>query len=229
MILVQIQQLETAKTIVQSASKLAMQFGKELAVLSFVDLNELISERKNELKTAFDLTENQIFVRNSNQSVLSEVCEELDASFLFIQLTDDRLIRKGLKNCRDLRIPYMFFKDMFEELDLRRVILPIGFLEEEMEKAQFASAFGRFCGSEIKMMLANDYGTKAAVNAEKMKQLFANFYFRYNLEKATKDSFKVEEESVHVAENEKAGIIIFLLHVIMDWMILFSDQKNITW
>jgi len=102
----------------------------------------------------------------------------------------------------------LFYKDSFKEFDLHKVILPIGFLEEEMEKAQFASAFGRFCGSEIKMLLANDYGSKAATNAEKMKQLFDKFDFKYSLEKATKDSFKVEAESIQVAENEKAGIII---------------------
>ena len=93
-------------------------------------------------------------------------------------------------------------------LDLTKVILPIGFLEEELEKAQFASAFGRFCGSEVKMLLANDYGSKAATNAEKMKELFDKFDFRYTLDKATRDSFKVEAESIQVAEKEQAGIII---------------------
>jgi hypothetical protein len=208
MILVQIQQLKTAKVLLQSASKLANQLGKLVGVLSFVDLDESISERENELKTAFDLTEDQVFVRNSKKSVLSDSCEELEASFLFIQLSDNRLIRRQLANCRDLRIPYLFYKDSFGELDLKKVILPIGFLEEEMEKAQFASAFGRFCGTEVKLLLANDYGSKAAINAEKMKSLFDKFDFKYTMEKATKDSFKVETEAIQVAENEQAGIII---------------------
>ena len=160
------------------------------------------------MKSLNGLTENQIFVRNSKKTVLSEICEELEASFLFIQLSDNKLIRKQLNVCRDLRIPYLFYKDSFDELDLKKVILPIGFLEEELEKAQFASAFGRFCGSEIKMLLANDYGSKAATNADKMKSLFDKFDFNYKLEKAVKDSFKVEAESIQVAENEKAGLII---------------------
>jgi len=102
----------------------------------------------------------------------------------------------------------LFFKDSFGELDLKRVLLPIGFLEEELEKAQFAAAFGRFSNSEIKMLLANDYGSKATANAEKMKSLFDKFDFKYSLDKAKKDSFKVEMESVQVAENMNAGIII---------------------
>jgi nucleotide-binding universal stress UspA family protein len=107
-----------------------------------------------------------------------------------------------------LRIPYLFYKDSFLALDLTKVILPVGFLEEELEKAQFAAAFGRFCGSEIKMLLANDYGSKAATNAEKMKSLFDKFDFNYTLDKANKDSFKVEAESIEVAQQEGAGLII---------------------
>jgi nucleotide-binding universal stress UspA family protein len=138
------------------------------------------------------------------------VCEELDALFLFIQLSESgsKSIRTALSACRDLRIPYVLYKDTFTSLDLKKVILPIGFLEEEMEKAQFAAAFGRFCSSEIKMLLANDYGSKAAANADKMKSLFDKFNFGYTLEKATRDSFKVEVEAIQVAENEQAGIII---------------------
>lgn len=211
MILIQIQQISSVQTLLQSASKLAIQLGKEFGLLSFVETDELILERENELNGLLNVTiKAKIIVRNSNQSVLSEICEELEASFLFIQLPvgQSKTIRTLLNDCRDLRIPYLFYKDSFAELDLKKVILPIGFLEEELEKAQFAAAFGRFCGSEIKMLLANDYGSKAATNAEKMKLLFDKFEFRYTLEKATKDSFKVEAESIQVAENEHAGIII---------------------
>ena len=102
----------------------------------------------------------------------------------------------------------MFFKDSFPELSTKKVILPIGFLEEELEKGQFASAFGRFCNSEIKMLLANDYGSKATTNAKKMTLLFDKFQLNYTLEKAIKDSFKVEAESITVAEKEQGGIII---------------------
>jgi len=209
MILIQIQQINSAKILLLSATKLATQLGKEVGLLSFVDSDELILEREKQLKGLLDESMDvKIIVRNSNPSALSEVCEELEASFLFIQMTDNKKIRQHLKACRELRIPYLYFKDSFQELNLEKVILPIGFLEEELEKAQFASAFGRFCGSEINMLLANDYGSKAAVNAEKMKSLFDKFEFSYTLEKATKDSFKVEEEAVQVAEKVNAGLII---------------------
>ncbi len=213
MIFVQIKQIETAGTLLRSASKLAIQLQKTFGVLSFVDSEEHIPARKNEMKTVLselNLTHSRIFVRTNNSNTLTEICEELDASFLLIQQVDNnsKSIRGSLNNCRELRIPYILYKDSFGELDLQKVILPVGFLEEEIEKAQFASAFGRFCGSEIKMLLANDYGSKAAVTANRMKLLFDKFDFRYTLDKGKKDSFKVETEAVQVAEDEHAGLII---------------------
>jgi len=213
MILVHIQQIKTVQVLLKSAATLATQLKKTFSVLSFVDADELAAVREVELKmllAEMNLLDVQITVRNAKSSTLVSVCEEMEASFLFIQLPDGhtKSIRSLLNDCRELRIPYLFYKDSFTPLNLNKVILPIGFLEEELEKAQFAAAFGRFCGSEVKMLLANDYGSKAATNAEKMKLLFDKFDFTYTLEKAAKDSFKVEAESIQVAEKEKAGMII---------------------
>ena len=205
MVLVYIQQLSTSKILIQSAAKLAGQLGKSFAVLTLVESEAGLETLLNKCK----ITDYQIFIKDNSKSLV-EVCEAEEASFLFIQLPDGQTnsIRRLLNDCRELRIPYLFYKDSFSALDLTKVILPIGFLEEELEKAQFAAAFGRFCGSEVKMLLANDYGSKAATNADKMKELFDKFDFKYSLEKATKDSFKVEAESIQVAEKEQAGMII---------------------
>jgi len=205
MILVQIQKLSTSKTLLQSAAKLAVQLGKSFAVIT-------VTGNEYELKTLLNeckITDSQNYIKDNSKSLV-EICEAEEASFLLIQLPNGntKSIRGLLNDCRDLRIPYLFYKDSFGELDLRKVILPIGFLEEELEKAQFAAAFGRFCNSEIKMLLANDYGSKAATNAAKMEDLFNKFDFKHTLKKATKDSFKVEAESIQEAEKEQAGMII---------------------
>ena len=213
MILIQVRQTDTATGMLTSASTLAIQLKKSVGILAFVDKDELIAVRETELQgllTKLNLPGIQITVRNSTGNTIPSVCEELEASFLFIQLPggQTKSIRSILNECRDLRIPYLFYKDSFAALNLDKVILPVGFLEEELEKAQFAAAFGRFCGSEVQMLQANDYGSKAATNAGKMKVLFDKFEFRYTLEKAAKDSFKVEAESIQVAEKEHAGLII---------------------
>ena len=205
MILVYIKNSETAKILVESGSKLAIQLGKTFGVMCS-------SENKieiNLLLTGLEITADKNIINNESLSLL-EICETEEVSFLFLQLTENnsKSIKYYLKECRELRIPYVLFKDSFSFLNLQKVILPIGFLDEEMEKAQFASAFGRFCNSEIQMILANDYGSKAALNAEKMKQIFDKFDFSYHLEKASKDSFKVELESIQTAEKSQAGLII---------------------
>jgi hypothetical protein len=213
MVLIQILQLNTAKILLHSASILSIQLKKSLSVFCLVDKDEDIVQRETEIIEFLkigNLSDTHFTVRNSKTNTVTSICEELDASFLFIQIPalQNKKIRFFLNECRELRIPYLFYKDSFAGLNMTKVIVPIGFLEEEIEKAQFASAFGRFCNSEIKMLLANDYGSKAATTAEKMIFLFDKFNLNYTLEKATKDSFKVEIESIHVAEKETAGMII---------------------
>jgi len=78
------------------------------------------------------------------------------------------LLKKYLSACRKLRIPYLMYKDGFDVLRAQKVLVPVNFLIEEIEKAQFAAAFGRFCYSEITLLQAKDYGTKAAGNVAKI-------------------------------------------------------------
>lgn len=201
MVLVYITNSGTATELLRSAGQLASQLGKDIGVC-MSDNEEERSEPDMRYKK----------IDNSQQSfeALDELCEQNDVSFLFIQLSDNKSsnIKKLLQNCRNLRIPYLFFKDTFTELNMAKVFLPVNFLEEEMEKTQFASAFGRFCDSEIHILQANDYGSKAANNVNRMKEFFGKFSFSVNVEKAKSDSFKVDKEAVERAVAENAGIII---------------------
>ncbi len=148
------------------------------------------------------------FVTCLNQ--LNAYCEQNEVSFLFIQLIENRArkIQQLLNACRELRIPYMLYKNSFEKLLTEKILLPVNFLEEELKKAQFASAFGRFCNSEIHILQANDYGTKAATNVVRMQELFNKFDLKVQVEKAKDDSFKVDKEAVNKAIELKAGLII---------------------
>ena len=204
MILAYIQQASTAKKLILSASRLASQLGKDFAVLT-----EETLLRTDELLEECGVKDYQLFEKREERRLIN-ICETQEVSFLFIQLVENRsrVIRRWLSECRELRIPYVLYKNGFEELDLTKVIVPVNFLEEEVEKAQFASAFGRFCGSEITLLIANDYGSKAANNAARMQTLFEKFDFTYTAQKATKDSFKVEMEAVQVASASGAGLAI---------------------
>jgi len=215
MILALIQKIETCDNLLKSASYLAVQLKKKFGILLINNKKEeLIEKEKSYLNSKMNslqlLSQPDEILYATSGKELTEMCEKIEASFLFIQLLDDskKNIRFWLSQCRELRIPYVLFKNSFPSLDLSKVIVPINFLEEEIEKAQFASAFGRFCRSEIKMLLANDYGSKARQTAEKMKELFDKFQLNYTLTKGNSDSYKIEKEAVQVAINEDAGIIL---------------------
>lgn len=201
MVVAIIQQLSTASALLESASLLAKQLGKSFALVGD-DNEELISLSQQYAVAA-------LYPMNEADDLVG-FCESNEVSFLFVQLTvsGTKQVRKQLSVCRGLRIPYCFFKDTFAALDMTKVLVPVGFLEEELEKAQFASAFGRFCGSEISILLANDYGSKAATNAGKMQTLFDKFEFKHVIQKAEKDSFKVDIEAALKAEIDGTGLII---------------------
>ena len=213
MLTVVIHTIPTAGNLLKSASGLAENLKKEFGVLYYAT-NE---EEANSTRESFEqfLTENnykniRLIIKTESAKKMAEDCERYDASFLIIQWADNqnKQLRNYLNYCRQLRIPYVFFRDNFQVLNLQKVLVPVGFLVEEYEKAQFASAFGRFCGSEITLLLANDYGSKAATTAEKMKQLFEKFNLIFSQLKAKSDSFKLDKEAVKMAGEKEYGIVL---------------------
>lgn len=213
MVLAFIQNIPSSNHLLRNATELAVQLGKTFGVLSFVNSDAEIAGREAEIKELTDrlsIAPDFSMIQNDDLKDITDICEANEVSFLFLQLTDRRSksIQMLLNACRELRIPYLLHKDKFELFDLKRIIMPVSFLEEEVEKAQFASAFGRFCGSEVILLQANDYGSKAARNVERMKELFTKFSFTFSIRKAQKDSFKVDMESVQLAERENYGLLI---------------------
>jgi hypothetical protein len=214
MVLALINQLDTANTIIESASTLAFQLQKKFCVMYLVHNEKFIEMTKKEIETQLSIlnlaTPATIDVQQSNLTQLLHCCEEKDASFLFLQLPllTSKTIQTSLRACRELRIPYILFNDNYLTMNTNKVLVPVGFLEEEMEKAQFASALGRFCNSHIHLLLANDAGTKAKRNAEKMKRLFEKFNLSWTESKSISDSFKVDRESVQIAEKDSYGLLI---------------------
>ncbi|MCL2596855.1 MAG: universal stress protein [Paludibacter sp.] len=141
---------------------------------------------------------------------IADYCQENEASFLLIQLTDSKIntVQKNLNACRDLRIPYIFWKNNFTAFYAKKILVPVTFLEEEIEKAQFAAAFGRFFSTHITVLQANDYGSKAKTTVEKMITFFDKFSLNYEIKYAKKDSFKLEKESVEIAKSQNFDLLL---------------------
>ncbi|MFV0392307.1 MAG: hypothetical protein ACK5KP_10565 [Paludibacteraceae bacterium] len=212
MLLVLIYDVKTAGNLLRSSLALSQNLKKEFGILRYVENDNPEHESQsaiNRYLQAENIADAKIFITTDSETDLALKCEYLEVSFLMIQWNGtNKTLKNCLKYCRDLRIPYLFFKSSFPELNLDKVMVPVGFLVEEYEKAQFASAFGRFCNSEITLLQANDYGSKAAVTIEKMKLVFDKFQFNYIHEKATSDSYKLDKEAVRRAEKANYGIVI---------------------
>lgn len=213
MIIAKIEHIETAENLLQSTFYLASKLDKKFGVACFLTNIQQIENFRNEIVSSLEklkLPTENIFILQEKEISLVEFCEQKEVLSILIQLQDysRKIIQKGLNDCRELRIPYLFYKNEFQPFDFKKVLVPVGFLEEEYEKAQFASAFGRFCDTEITLLQANDYGSKAEITVNKMKTLFDKFSFRYQVEKAEKDSFKVDKEALQKAENEQYDILI---------------------
>jgi len=204
-----INNVSTSLAMLQSAFFTAEKLKKQFGILIFEDTGI----QETQVRSLLDEIENcdaKILTVSKTISSLEEICEAEEASFLIIQLVENKnkTIKQILQASRGLRIPYLIFKDDFLPLNLQKVLVPVIYLQEEVEKAQFASAFGRFCDSEVLVLQANDYGSKAKNTVEKMISLFDKFSFKYEVEKAIGDSYKVENEAIARAEKENYGIVI---------------------
>ncbi len=131
-----------------------------------------------------------------------------DAALLIIGINTNKEIQFYLNKCRELRIPYIFVKNNIStEYDISNILLPITNLEEEREKAPFASSFARHFNCPITIYQPNDYGSKAANNIDAAKTLFDSLKINHTTIKGKKDSSKIELEA-GIANNQHNNLLI---------------------
>ncbi|MBN1462794.1 MAG: hypothetical protein JXQ69_02985 [Paludibacteraceae bacterium] len=137
--------------------------------------------------------------------------EKAEASMVIFQLSENigyNKVLTFLKISRELRVPYIFVKPYFAPVKLDKVLVPVTFLIEDREKGPFSSSLGRFFGSELLMMTAKDYGSKAKQHTNAICTLLDKFKLKYQFIEAEKDSFKVELEAVLRSEKLGAGMVM---------------------
>ncbi len=137
--------------------------------------------------------------------------EQAEASMIIYQLSEHagyNKVQPFLKMSRQLRVPYIFVKPYFAPVNLQRVLVPVSFLVEDREKGPFSSGLGRFFASELLMMPAKDYGTKAQQNTDAICTLLDKFNLNYRFIEAKEDSFKIELEAVRRTKELEAGMVL---------------------
>lgn len=147
---------------------------------------------------------------NDIANSLATIAETNDASMFLFQIpnrTKAKQIQRLLNITRELRVPYLFIKES-QKADFSHIAVSISFLEEDKEKATFASAFGRFCSSRITLITANDYGSKAQMHTNAIATLLDKFPIVYTRTKAEKDSFGIDKEVVSKAHEQGFSMIM---------------------
>ena len=79
-----------------------------------------------------------------------------------------RVIQRHLNECRDERRPYVFVTSTMTIKPLRRLLVPVSMLEEETYKAEICTYIARKTGAHIILLQANDYGSHAKQNVNRI-------------------------------------------------------------
>ena len=79
-----------------------------------------------------------------------------------------RTIQRHLNECRDERRPYVFVTPTMTIKPLRRMLVPVSMLEEETYKAEICTYIARKTGAHIILLQANDYGSHARQNVNRI-------------------------------------------------------------
>ncbi len=126
-----------------------------------------------------------------------------------------RAVQHVLDECRELRTPYVVITPAMREVTaLRRIIVPVSRLEEEIYKAEICTYLARKTGAHIILLQANDYGSRARINVGKMVTHIkavsekTGTHISYEIIQAKKDSSKVNREAAERQRDFVADLIL---------------------
>jgi nucleotide-binding universal stress UspA family protein len=129
-----------------------------------------------------------------------------------------RTIQRHLNECREERRPYVFVTSTMTVKPLRRLLVPVSMLEEETYKAEICTYIARKTGAHIILLQANDYGSHAKQNVnrivthinkvnERLKTEEAD-PISYEIILARKDSFSLIQEAAERQRDFQHDLLI---------------------
>ena len=125
-----------------------------------------------------------------------------------------RTIQHHLNDCRDERRPYVFVTNTMTIKPLRRLLVPVSMLEEETYKAEICTYLARKTGAHIILLQANDYGSHARKNVQRIVTHIEAVIARtgeqisYEICMARKDSFKLIQEAAERQRDFQHDLLI---------------------
>ena len=132
-----------------------------------------------------------------------------------------RDVQRVLDACREERRPYLVTKGSKVQSgsELSSILVPITMLEEEVYKAEICTYLARKTGAHLILLRANDYGSKAKLNTQRIITHIQTISERtgvaisYEERVAKGDSFHIHKElpSLSSTLQEKDGGLLILL------------------
>jgi len=101
---------------------------------------------------------------------------------------DKRTIQRHLNDCREERRPYVFITNTMNIKPLHRLLVPVSMLEEETYKAEICTYIARKTGAHIILLQANDYGSHAKQNVNRIVTHINKINERLAAEQPTKEN-----------------------------------------
>lgn len=106
-------------------------------------------------------------------------------------------IKRFLNAFRELRIPYIGVNGNLESISPpQKIIVPVGFLPEEKEKAPWSNSFIKFCNSKVTLLSPKDRGMRARRNVDFIKKVIESQNNSCTIVRGKKNSFKIEFEAL---------------------------------
>ncbi len=135
---------------------------------------------------------------------------------------DKRTIQKHLNECREERRPYVFVTSTMNVKPLNRLLVPVSMLEEETYKAEICTYLARKTGAHIILLQANDYGSHARNNVNRIvthikavnerlsaeRSVSDNGPISYEICMARKDSFHLTQEAAERQRDFRHDLLI---------------------
>ena len=128
--------------------------------------------------------------------------------------TKTRGIQQQLNACRDERRPYVFITNTMTIKPLRRLLVPVSMLEEETYKAEICTYLARKTGAHIILLQANDYGSHARQNVNRIVTHIKAVSERsgetisYEVAQARKNSFHLIQEAAERQRDFQHDLLI---------------------
>ena len=130
-----------------------------------------------------------------------------------------RDVQRVLDACREERRPYVITTPLTSSLSpLTSILVPVTMLEEEVYKAEICTYLARKTGAHLILLRANDYGSKAKRNMQRIITHIQTIAERtgetitYEERVATGDSFHIHKElhTILPLKGEDGGGLILL-------------------